>query len=222
MPDSSGALDALSSLWDVPVLSGRIRDADRLPHLSRRALAWGVAGCLAFGAALGSYGGGAAQTAAAALKMPLLLLGTSALCFPVLFVLQTLRAPRPMSLGAAVTVQLVSLSATAVVWGAFAPPLLILVGSPHHYRLAQFLSLGVGAAGGRAGLGRFLRLHAPLTGAESRVPGYLVLYLLLFAMVGGQLAWVLRPFVGDPGLPFQLFRESGGDMLTHVFGLLVR
>lgn len=221
MPDGSGALDSLSSLWNVPVLSGRIREADDLPRLSRRALGWGLAGCLAFGAALGSYGGGAAQIVAAALKMPLLLLGTAALCFPVLFVLQILRAPHPMSLGAAVTVQLVSLSATAVVWGSFAPPLLFLVVSTHHYRLAQLLSLGVGAAGGFAGLGRFMKLHVPLTGTGG-VPGYLALYLVLFAMVGGQLAWVLRPFVGDPGLPFQLFRESGGDMLSHVFGLLSR
>lgn len=192
------------------------------PSRPRGPLLLGFVGCAAFGAALGSYGGDALQTLAAALKVPLLLVATAALCFPALFVLQTQRAPRPMPLRQALEVQLASLSATAIVWGAFAPPLLFLVGSTHHYRLAQLLSLAVGAVGGLTGLGRFLRLHAPLAGHTGRLPGYLLLYLLVFAMVGGQMAWMLRPFIGDPGLPFQLFREAGGDMFSHILGLASR
>jgi hypothetical protein len=49
----------------------------------------------------------------------------------------------------------------------------------------------------------------------------LAVYLSLFAAVGGQLAWVLRPFIGDPGQPFALFREAGGSMLGHIIDLLL-
>jgi hypothetical protein len=155
-----------------------------------------------------------------AVKVPLLLLGTAFLSFPTYFVLQMLRGSKPLTLDAAVAVQLSSLSATAVLWGSFAPPLLFLVGSTHHYRLAQFFSLAIGAVGGLVGIGRFLRLHRELVEPDRILRGHLLLYFALFSVVGGQLAWVLRPFIGDPGLPFRLVRTLGGDMFTHILRLL--
>jgi hypothetical protein len=38
----------------------------------------------------------------------------------------------------------------------------------------------------------------------------------LFRVVGAQMGWVLRPFVGDPELPFTLFREREGNFLLAV------
>ncbi|HEV8266907.1 MAG TPA: hypothetical protein VGR00_01690 [Thermoanaerobaculia bacterium] len=206
--------------WDPRVTIDRIRRTDDLPGLSRRSLLFILAGSAAFGLALGSYAGGFWQVVASAVKVPLLLLGTAFLSFPTYFVLQMLRGSRPLTLDAAVALQLSSLSATAVLWGSFAPPLLFLVGSTHHYRLAQFFSLAIGAIGGMVGLARFLKLHRELVEPDRILRGHLLLYFVLFSAVGGQLAWVLRPFIGDPGLPFQLFRTLGGDMFTHVLRLL--
>ena len=31
-------------------------------------------------------------------------------------------------------------------------------------------------------------------------------WMVLFGLVGGQMAWVLRPFVGSPDVPFTWFR----------------
>ena len=36
----------------------------------------------------------------------------------------------------------------------------------------------------------------------------LYIWILLFGFVGTQLAWTLRPFFGDPGRPFALFRNT--------------
>lgn len=41
-------------------------------------------------------------------------------------------------------------------------------------------------------------------------------WTLLFGVVGAQMGWVLRPFVGDPALPFALFREREGNFLLAV------
>jgi hypothetical protein len=65
---------------------------------------------------------------------------------------------------------------------------------------------------------------APLPG-PSRVPveqrsasmGLLYIWIVLFGFVGTQLAWTLRPFFGDPGKPFGLFREIGGTFYADVF-----
>jgi hypothetical protein len=58
--------------------------------------------------------------------------------------------------------------------------------------------------------------HAP---AEQRSAsmGLLYIWIVLFGFVGTQLAWTLRPFFGDPGKPFGLFREIGGTFYADVF-----
>lgn len=44
----------------------------------------------------------------------------------------------------------------------------------------------------------------------------LILWLLLYIFVGTQLAWVLRPFVGSPGEPFQVFRPRSGNFYESI------
>lgn len=41
------------------------------------------------------------------------------------------------------------------------------------------------------------------TPAAARVFGF---WILIYGAVGAQMGWILRPFIGDPNLPFQLFR----------------
>jgi hypothetical protein len=42
-------------------------------------------------------------------------------------------------------------------------------------------------------------------------------WVLLYAFVGSQLAWTLRPFFGAPGLEFELFRGLGGNFYSNIF-----
>lgn len=41
-------------------------------------------------------------------------------------------------------------------------------------------------------------------------------WLFLYAFVGIQLGWSLRPFFGTPGSPFQLFREREGNIYVSI------
>jgi hypothetical protein len=43
------------------------------------------------------------------------------------------------------------------------------------------------------------------------------LWLLLFALVGAQMGWVLRPFIGNPTVPFTLFRHRESNFFESVF-----
>ncbi|MFM7424151.1 MAG: actin-binding WH2 domain-containing protein [Elainella sp.] len=45
-------------------------------------------------------------------------------------------------------------------------------------------------------------------------------WLVLYALVGSQLGWTLRPFFGAPGEPFQLFRNIEGNFYAQVFRAL--
>ena len=41
-------------------------------------------------------------------------------------------------------------------------------------------------------------------------------WIVLFALVGAQMGWVMRPFVGSPDLPFSWFRERNSNFFTAV------
>lgn len=45
-------------------------------------------------------------------------------------------------------------------------------------------------------------------------------WVILFAVVGAQMGWVMRPFVGAPNLPFTWFRERGSNFIEAVLGAL--
>ena len=45
-------------------------------------------------------------------------------------------------------------------------------------------------------------------------------WLVLYSLVGAQMGWVLRPFVGAPDLPFVLFREREANIFVDVLRTL--
>ena len=46
-------------------------------------------------------------------------------------------------------------------------------------------------------------------------------WTVVFALVGAQMSWVLRPLIGCPGLPFELFRERESNFFIAVARSLV-
>jgi hypothetical protein len=66
------------------------------------------------------------------------------------------------------------------------------------------------------------KAKAPQPAAGERPASMLLLYIwiLLFGFVGTQLAWTLRPFFGDPGKPFELFRDIEGTFYSDILSTL--
>lgn len=72
-------------------------------------------------------------------------------------------------------------------------------------------------------------MESPL-GALEAVPGYVLgahvksvfrCWMAVFALVGAQMAWVLRPFIGDPGKPFVWLRARESNFFEAVAGAIV-
>ena len=200
----------------------QIGEGRDLGRTTRQALFWGAIAAAVFGVTLGAYDQSFLQVATSALKLPLLLFGSAALCFPTFHAMQVLRAPKALSLAQSVALQATALSSTAVVWASFSLPLFFLIGTTRHYKLAQFLAIGVGAAGGFVGLARLRAGYRRLCDPEQKrgTAKALLLYFLIHAVVGAQLAWVLRPFIGSPTLGFELFRDLDGNIFKHILGMV--
>jgi hypothetical protein len=45
-------------------------------------------------------------------------------------------------------------------------------------------------------------------------------WMIVFALVGAQMGWVLRPFIGAPHLPFTPFRERKSNFFEAVLNAL--
>lgn len=215
------ALDLLRDRGDF--LDG-VEDTGQVRAVIGRSLLTAVLGAGFFGLALGGYAQSLPQMLASAIKVPLLLLGTAVLCFPTFHAFQVWRGPRPLSLMESVALQTTALASVALIWASMSAPIIFLVSSTRHYQLAQILALVVGAIGGVVGLARLLSSYRARCGLEpEEKPRFLIVYFVVFAAVGGQLAWSLRPFVGSPTLPFQLFRPynpAEGNFFAFLVGLL--
>ena len=55
---------------------------------------------------------------------------------------------------------------------------------------------------------------------DDRAKAVFAVWVVLFGLVGAQMSWVLRPFVGSPDRPFSLLREREGSFFTAVFNAL--
>lgn len=155
----------------------------------------GIMGTAAYGAAVGSYVGGA-HMAITAVKMPVFFLITLALAFAVLHVV-VVASRGGLTAGGTLTVALTGIAVTALVLGALAPPI-ALVGAtaprPHHPTYLSIVLVNTAAcvvAGvfGVRAVARALRRLVPV-GAGRILAGWLVVY----PFVGAQVMWVLRPW----------------------------
>lgn len=46
------------------------------------------------------------------------------------------------------------------------------------------------------------------------------IWVLIYALVGAQMGWILRPFIGSPNAPFQWFRPRSGNFFQAVLASL--
>jgi len=167
-----------------------------------------------YGAVMASYNGidgsRALMVAYGAIKVPLLFLATMVTAVPCFYVLNLLLGvgdDLPIVWRGLTDYQLlVAMQLLALA------PVTVLVNVTHgDYRTAQAWStLMFGVAGWNAR--RSLQnCYRPLI-AQNPVHARLKqLWFLVYAFVGVQMGWDLRPFVGSPEMPVQFFREHIGN-----------
>ena len=201
-----------------------VAEGDGLGAKLRHSLWTLVALCGLYGAAAGAFAG-PAQALSAAIKLPVLFLGSLAICFPGFFVIQvlvgsSLRLPQVLAL------VLGALSLSAILLAAVVPitAFFLLTGANYYFLTLLHVVIVLGA-----GLVGMVVLHEGLAFACEKRGVYpkkamtiMKVWAVLFAFVGIQMAWNLQPFVGDRGAPFQLFRHNEGNFYTAIVYSLQR
>ena len=69
---------------------------------------------------------------------------------------------------------------------------------------------------GRGGAGRAARAGAEPRRCADHVKTVFRLWVVVFGLVGAQMGWVLRPFIGNPNLPFTWFRPRESNFFVAV------
>ncbi len=199
-----------------------IRDEVEVPRKSRAMLLWSAVFLALFGAAIGSEYS-VWQALASGVKLPLLFLITLLVCLPTLYFFNTI-FESSLSLSQNFALLLSAITMTAIVLLAFVPVVLFFLITTSQYQFFKLLNVAIFAIAGGIGvrqLSHGMRMLTANNRRGARMRGrILTLWILLYAFVGSQLAWTLRPFFGAPGLPFELFRGLGGNFYTNIFASL--
>ncbi|MDJ0675171.1 MAG: actin-binding WH2 domain-containing protein [Calothrix sp. MO_167.B42] len=160
------------------------------------------------------------QALSGAIKMPAFYLLTLIICFPTLFFFNVLFGSRS-SLQQHFVVLLTAVSVISVLLFSFAPvTLFFLITTPNSYQFFKILNVLIFGITGSFGV-KFLYDGMQLLSKKDEVgkgtrTTILRSWLLLYAFVGMQLGWFLRPFFGSPGSEFQLFRQVGGNFYLDI------
>jgi hypothetical protein len=130
---------------------------------------------------------------------------------------------------------LISFTIVSAILGAFSPLIAFLVWnappmtadaprSAGTYSFIQVTHVVLIAFAGVAGNLRLVQLLRELSGKAATARRVLVAWLAGNLFLGSQLTWILRPFIGSPGLPVEFLRPNAfdGNFYETVFHSLLR
>ena len=171
-----------------------------------------------FGVVAGAYSG-PEQAISAGIKLPLLFFATFVICFPAFYVVQVLVGSR-LRLPQVVVLVFGALSLTSILLAAFVPVIafFLLTGANYYFQhLLNIAIAGIAGAYGMYALHEGLAVVCDKRGVYPRKALTIMrFWALLFAFVGVQLAWNLRPFLGDRNKPFRVFGSYQGNFYAAV------
>lgn len=181
-----------------------------------------------YGAIIGTYHSWM-QALASAVKLPALYLITLLICLPTLFFANIIFGSK-RGFAQYFALVMTAIAITSVLLFSFAPVTLFFMISTSNYQFLVLLNVTLFAITGFIGVSflyKATQIVLEQDGEGIQIRSKIIRYwLFLYAFVGSQLGWTLRPFFGYPGSPFQLFREKEGNFylsiiqaLAYLFGV---
>lgn len=159
------------------------------------------------------------QMIVSAVKLPALYLLTLLICLPTLYFFDILFGSK-LNFRQYLTLSLTSVAVISVLLFSFAPITLFFLISIHEYNFFLLLNVAILGLTGVVGMGMFYKGMLTLMKSDEDTTksrfNLLKGWLVLYGLVGSQLAWTLRPFFGAPNEPFQLFRDIEGNFYQQV------
>ena len=170
-----------------------------------------IVGGFIYGAVMGSFTGLAPgryqQLLYSGVKVPMLLLATFLICLPNFFVINTIAGLRS-DFGDALRAVVATQACVAVVLAGLAPITALCYVSTADYSIAVFVNGVMFAIASFSAQIVMRRYYGPLIRRSPRHGLMLTVWLFLYVFVGIQMAWVLRPFIGDPNVSVAFFRSD--------------
>jgi hypothetical protein len=161
------------------------------------------------------------QSAYSAAKVPMLLLLTFLIALPSFYVLNMLLGLAG-DFAEALRALLATQAGLTVVLASLAPFTLFFYASTTNYDAAVLFNAFMFGAASLAGQRLLKRFYAPLIARDGRHRRMVRVWIILYAFVGIQMGWVLRPFIGDPEKPTVFFREGAwGNAYIEVWDKVV-
>ncbi|MCX7719045.1 MAG: hypothetical protein N2111_11690 [Candidatus Sumerlaeaceae bacterium] len=175
-----------------------------------------------YGAGMGLFRG-AFPAAVSAAKLPMLYLLSLAVALPAFYVLNCLAGPR-LGLRGVSRLLLLAVSANAAALASYAPVawFFALTTGRAEYEFIVLMHVVVFAVSGILSIlviGVVFRATARRLGMRFR-PAFLFGWAALYGVVGSQMSWVLRPWIGSYEVPYTVLRSIEGSFFESVFQLI--
>jgi hypothetical protein len=159
------------------------------------------------GMAMGSHSGNFLQLLLSAIKIPFLIAISTGICIPSLFAMATISGLRD-DFPAVIRAVLASQATVAVTLCCLSPLLFLLYASTDDYTFTKLFNAFLFLVASLAGQITLQKHYRDLVRRDPRHVHGRRLWWFLYVLVTIQLAWVLRPFIGNPNMTPQLFRAD--------------
>lgn len=171
------------------------------------------------------------QALSSMVKLPLLYIATTLICFPTFFIFYSLFGSKTTFMKS-LAYLMTAVCVMSIILLAFAPVTLFFLLTSKNYVFYKLLNVLFFSVSGIVGISFFYKMivSVDLKDSESMKSmstvktrnKILFFWMVLYSFVGTQLAWTLRPFVGSPDMPFQLLRKLGGNFYVDVFSSFLK
>jgi hypothetical protein len=157
-------------------------------------------------------------------KLPVLLVLTTFLCLPTLYIFSSYLGSR-RSFAQMTALAFSGIAIVGVVLAAFAPITWFLTfTAPGAYALHVLVNVAVLSLAGCMGVGflfhgiRKLQADAPDLGKQTSFMG---LWVALYGLVGAQMGWMLRPFFSASEILFRGPSPDGGNVFGAIWAIVL-
>jgi hypothetical protein len=178
---------------------------------------------LIYGAVMGSYNG-LPQSISTGIKLPSLIFLSILICFPALFVIQYMIGST-MNLFQMANIILSGFVVFTTISLSFAPIVIFFMITSENYAFLKLLHVAIFIFSGIFAIKTILNGLTYSCEKKNVYPklglSIFKIWVFIIAFVSSQLAWNLRPFIGNQNMPFEVFRKHEGNFYIAVINSMV-
>jgi hypothetical protein len=177
-----------------------------------------------YGLSMGLFRGGPAAVVSG-LKLPFLYIFSLIICFLPLYVLNCLLGPK-LRFRQCLRLLLIAISANAAALASYAPFSLFftLTTSRNGYVFLVLMHVAVFGISGVLSIlviRTVFRATAAMIGRKLRFT-FVIAWGVLYAFVGTQMSWILRPWIGSWDVPYAPFRPIEGSFIEALWDIFTK